>query len=72
MIDNNNDLVQARNKYAYPPFSLRRGVSANESDAELWGQSVVMCGPAESDAPKFAGYSSFELDQYHHGLLRSE
>lgn len=72
MLDNPAALIQSRNEYAYPPFCLRRCDSAVTADAVLWNEAVVISGPSEADAPKFASFSSLELDQYHHRLLRSE
>ena len=72
MLDDHQALAQARKEYAYPPFCLKRSALAADGTAVLWGIRVVIHGPSQTDSPNFAGYSSFDLDQYHHGLLRSD
>lgn len=71
MLDNNDALAAARSAYAYAPFRLDRAAASEQADAVLWGQSVVIKGPAAEDAPRFAAHSSWALDQHHHRLLRS-
>ena len=72
MLDDNDALTKARASYAYAPFSLNRADPVEAADAVLWGQPVMVQGPTASEAPTFSAYSSWELDRYHCGLLRSE
>ena len=71
MLDNHDELTRARHAYAYAPFRLARAAESY-AHAVLWAQPVRVQGPVEKGALGFAGHSAWDLDQYHHQLLRSE
>lgn len=72
MLNNTEELTRARNEYAYPPFCLTRSSKPIDESLILWGMPVDIYGPDQFDEHRSSGFSSFELDQYHCKLLRSD
>ncbi|KIC55856.1 hypothetical protein RM53_14930 [Brevundimonas nasdae] len=71
MFDDHEALTRARNAYAYAPLRLVRSESAG-AQAALWDMPVQFAGPLEGQASAFASWPSWDLDQHHAGLLRSQ